>query len=100
MSRRSEWLRDVRGDIYEAQGGRCATCQQSILFSEGQLAHKIPEVVWAIEKYGKSVVDHPMNKAMTHGGFCNDQQNIQNHPLECDELAAEIRKEIDDGKGI
>jgi hypothetical protein len=64
------------------------------LGESAQLAHKIPETKWAIRKYGFAVIDHVRNKAMTHPDYCNDQQNIQNWPLACDQLAEQIRKEI------
>jgi hypothetical protein len=88
-------LRDQREALYYDQLGFCATCHYGMSLESAELAHKIPEAKWAVKKYGFPVVDHVLNKAMTHRGYCNDQQLIQNRPAECDQLAAEIRKEIE-----
>jgi hypothetical protein len=95
MSRRSERLRDERVVMNTEQGYRCATCHLALPYEGGELAHKIPNAVWAKAKYGPRVIDHRLNKVLTHPGFCNDQQNLQNKPLACDRLAAEIRKELE-----
>jgi hypothetical protein len=63
-------------------------------FADFELAHRIPEAKWAIRKWGWAVIDHDKNKGITHRGPCNDAQNIQNDPLECEELAAEINKDL------
>ena len=91
MSRRSEALRDQRDRLYAERGGVCETCRCSVPFTDFTLAHRIPEAKWAIRKYGWAVIDHDLNKTVTHRGDCNDAENIQNDPMACDELAAEIR---------
>lgn len=95
MSRRSETLRDQRLELYAAQHELCETCGLPIALAEAELAHKIPEALWAFARWGRRVIDHPLNKAMTHRGYCNDQQNIQNRPLDCEVLVSRIREAIE-----
>ncbi len=90
MSRRSEALRKQREDLYRDQLGYCATCGMPVAYHDCELAHKIPEAKWAIKKWGRGVIDHWMNKAITHRGECNDAQNIQNRPVECARLVEKI----------
>ena len=65
MSRRSETIRDQRLEMYEAQNCLCAYCGEPLAFEEAQLSHRIPNAVWAMAKYGRKVVDHPLNKGGT-----------------------------------
>ena len=94
MSKRAEMLREQREKIYCDQHGLCKTCGMPLALCEAELAHKIPDALWANAKWGRQVIDHEMNKAMTHRGYCNDQQNIQNKPLECNALVRSILREI------
>jgi hypothetical protein len=92
MNRHSEAIRDQRLELYHAQNCLCAYCGMPLAFEEAQLAHRIPETIWAFTKYGRKVIDSPLNKGMTHAG-CNVKLNIQNNPLECAALVDRIRGE-------
>lgn len=91
MSRRSLDLEEDRMTLYRRQHGLCETCNQSLRYQESQLAHRIPEALWAIKKWGMSVIDHPLNKALTHAGACNDAVLIGNDPETCKALVKLIR---------
>jgi hypothetical protein len=63
------------------------------------VAHRIANCVWAIAKYGREVIDHPLNKATTHPGRCNDAMLCTYRDAEREALVAEIRKAIEGGTG-
>jgi hypothetical protein len=96
VSARSEMLRDLRAEMFDEQEGKCSSCGL-LMTGKMELAHRIPDTVWARKKYGRRVIDHRFNKTLTHPGACNDRQNIQNWPVRCDALAKRIRKEIEHG---
>jgi hypothetical protein len=97
MSRRSLDLESVRKWLYEKQDHLCAACHQSLKWDEAQLAHRIPEALWAMKKWGPSVIDHPFNKAMTHPFECNDAMLIANDPRECEALVKLIKSAMVQG---
>ena len=47
-----------------------------------------------LNKYGREVIEHPLNKACTHPGACNDGMLITFRPVERERLAQAIREKI------
>ena len=85
---------EQRLEIYNRDEGICRYCGEPVSVHEFQVAHIIANTVWANKKYGKGVIDHPMNKACTHPGKCNDLVQITNNPVAREELADKIRDEL------
>ncbi len=96
MTRRALELQDTRVRLYARQQGLCKACKQPISYTDCQLAHRIANTKTNRRVYGEEVVDHWMNKALTHAGNCNDSMNLGMRPVEAGVLAALIRKEIEE----
>jgi len=86
---------EERLDIYDRDGGLCRTCGLFVDINSFTIAHRIANCKWAIAKYGREVIGHPLNKATTHPGRCNDGVLITYKDAEREALVAEIRKAID-----
>ena len=80
--------------IYHRDGGVCRFCNEPVSIHEFQVSHIIANAKWARKKYGSEVIDHPMNKACTHAGRCNDGMLITFKTKQADELADKIKREI------
>ncbi len=88
--------------LVKTQGFKCASCGE--YFKQGQkidLSHKMKASRFNYKRYTEEVIDHPLNLAATHsngynGKACNDKQNMSRatHPIETDELIAEIKVSI------
>lgn len=85
---------DERKLFYVRSGGCCATCRELVFFEDMELAHKIANTKANIKRYGKEVIDHPFNRAVTHSGKCNDAQNIGFKTVAADTLASDIKTDI------
>ena len=85
---------EQRLEIYYRDGCRCRFCNNPVSIHEFQVAHIIADAKWARKKYGGEVIDHPMNKACTHAGRCNDGVLITFKTLQADALAEKIKQEI------
>lgn len=83
-----------RLQIYYRDGGICQYCGRPVGINEFQLAHRIARAKWAIKKYGLEVIEHPLNKATTHAGRCNDGMLISFKPVQREELVEKIREAI------
>jgi 5-methylcytosine-specific restriction endonuclease McrA len=96
MSRERERLEahEQRLAIYARDCGLCAYCGRPVDVNSFTVAHRIARTKWAIAKYGRDVIEHPMNKATTHHGACNDLIQCTNKPVERENLATLIRARI------
>lgn len=83
-----------RLQIYYRDGGICQYCGRPVGINEFQLAHRIARTKWAVRKYGWEVIEHPLNKLVTHAGRCNDGVLITYRPVQREELVAKIREAI------
>lgn len=79
--------------IYNIRAGICEVCPKIISYSQAQLAHRIPKSKVNLKKYGKGIIHHPKNLALTCSLECNSKVNINNNPGAIEELL----KEIEDG---
>lgn len=85
--------------IYARDHGLCAYCGKKVDINTFHISHRIARVDWAIKKYGREVIEHPLNKATTHPGACNDLVQCTNRPVEREHLASLIRAKIEEAQG-
>jgi hypothetical protein len=78
--------------IYERDGGICQTCGKPVEWNHAQTAHCIADTKANRSRSGDHIIDHPLNRKLTHGGPCNDAQNIGNNPGKCAELIRRIEE--------
>lgn len=78
--------------IYSRDGGICQSCGKPVGVNEFEVAHRIANTVMGRKRYGTEVIDHPLNKATTHRGRCNDAQNCGFNPEKCREIVEAIRE--------
>jgi 5-methylcytosine-specific restriction endonuclease McrA len=76
--------------IYERDGGICQYCGKPVDINSFQVAHKIARTVWTLKKYGREIIEHPLNKACTHAGACNDLIQVTNNPCEREKIVVAI----------
>jgi hypothetical protein len=76
--------------IYYRDNGICQTCGLPVEWVKAQAAHCIANTKANRQKYGDYIIDHALNRKLTHGGGCNDAQNIGNNPGKCNELVLQI----------
>jgi hypothetical protein len=100
MSRERQRLEthEQRLAIYERDGGICQFCGKPVDINSFQVAHRIARADWTIKKYGREIIEHPLNKACTHAGKCNDGMLITFRPVEREVLVDEILRDIDSKK--
>jgi len=82
---------EQRLEIYYRDEGICQFCKMPVSINDFQVSHIIANTKWARKKYGACVIDHPLNKACTHSGRCNDGMLITFNPVKREELADKIR---------
>ncbi len=86
-----------RAYLLEQQDYNCKECGKRFKqLSEIQLAHKIKAGKYNYKEYGEEIIDHVLNLAATHGGNCNDAQNMSRaaHPVEANLLIEQIKADI------
>jgi hypothetical protein len=76
--------------IYERDGGICQFCGKPVDINSFQVAHRIARTVWTLKKYGREVIEHPLNNACTHAGTCNDCLQVTNNPIEREKIVIAI----------
>lgn len=85
-------LYEERIRIYVRDHGICQACGEPVDINIFQVAHKIANTLSNRKRFGDEVIDHPLNKATTHPGRCNDKMNCGFRPDECAEIVEAIRK--------
>ena len=85
---------DQRLEIYNRDGGICQYCGEPVDINFFETAHLIADCVWARKRYGDCVIDHPLNRVVTHSGNCNALVQCTNNPVKREELANKIRDEL------
>jgi 5-methylcytosine-specific restriction endonuclease McrA len=88
-------VEEKREAIFARDGWCCQNCGRPIREGEPQLAHRIPQNVRNLRKYGPAILHHPDNLASACGLRCNSALDIGGHPLEVAALALEIAEKID-----
>ena len=82
------WEERVR--LYSRDGGVCQACGDMVGINEFQVAHRIANTISNRKHYGDAIIDHPINKAITHPGRCNSAMNCGFKPDKCREIVEEI----------
>lgn len=77
--------------IYSRDHGICQACGKPVVVNNFEIAHKIANTVVNRKHYGAEVIDHPLNKATTHPGRCNDAMNCGFRPDECRRIVEAVR---------
>jgi len=82
---------EERLKIFSAYDYTCVKCGGSVYqYGTPMLAHLIADTKANRSKYGKAIIEDPLNRKPTCCLNCNDSQNIGNNPEECKKLIAEI----------
>jgi len=56
---------EMKIKLWSCASGRCEVCGRAISVHDAQLAHRIPQSRMNLRKYGKEIIHHPMNLAVT-----------------------------------
>jgi len=83
-------IHEERLSIYARDKGICQACGTPCASDAFQIAHRIANMKSNRKKWGAEIIDHPLNKAATHAGACNDAMNIGFNPMRCWELIEKI----------
>lgn len=78
--------------IHTRDLGICRSCGRPVGVNSFQVAHRIANTVANRKRYGAEIIDHPLNKATTHAGRCNDAMNCGFNPEKCREIVEAIRE--------
>ena len=81
-------LHEERLALYSRDQGICQFCGLPVGINEFQVAHRIAQTKTNYRKFGKTVIDSPLNKAITHPGRCNDGMNCGFNPAKCQEIVS------------
>lgn len=89
---------DERESLYARARGRCEACGEMVEYTLFEVAHRIANSVANRKRYGRRVIDHPLNKAVTHrngyrGRACNDAVLCGGNPAACAEIVRRIEAE-------
>lgn len=90
--RRRFEIHEERLAIYSRDGGICQACGEPVDVNAFQVAHRICKSKANRKRWGDAVIDHPLNKATTHAGRCNDAMNCGFNPEKCREIVEAIRE--------
>lgn len=85
---------EKRTYLYNKAGGYCEVCGKPVGFNTFHWAHRIPQNDMNLKKYGKEVIHHPLNAAVTCGLYCNGRVSIRNHELCIEKLVYKIQEEL------
>ena len=83
--------------MYNAVEGICEVCGKYIPMNDFEIAHRIPNSPTWLKKYGKEIIDHKFNKAVTHKA-CNASVLLANQIVEREKLVDRILADIDKGE--
>ena len=101
MSRRervSDQIQETRGKLYSDQNALCWWCHLPMAFNDFELAHRVPQRRWCLDRWGAAAVQHPRNLVATHSGYCNARAQLDPESAEAEVHMQSIRKEIRFGK--
>ena len=95
LERRRLMQHEERLAIYYRDRGICQACGEPVDINEFQVAHKIAQTIANYKRWGRAVIDLPLNKATTHPGPCNDRMNCGMNPVECEKIARMVREGVE-----
>jgi len=79
--------------IYYRENGRCEVCGKLIPLEQSQLGHRIGQTKQNLKKYGKKIIHHEKNMALTCSLRCNAKVDISHNPVKVAKLLSEILEE-------
>lgn len=79
---------EARMVVYARDQGMCRECERPAPY--GHCAHVIPRTKGNVRRYGRRIMDHPLNLRWACSQTCNDLLSRSNHPLYKTALLAEI----------
>ena len=82
----------MRERIGDSQGWRCEACGGP-LGGAIQLAHRIPQNVHNLKRWGAAIIHDRLNMAGVCSLDCNSKMSIGGDPMAMYALAAKIKKE-------
>ena len=93
MSKRERTTAEIRETVEavtDRDGWACYVCGEK---PGNQLAHRLPQDVLHLARFGAAVIHHPLNLRWVCSLACNAkvQVNARSRPVEAAELAEEIR---------
>ena len=98
MPSASEKIRaeEMKFNRYCECGHRCEVCDKFMTYANAQISHRIPQHKKYIKKYGKSVIHHPLNWALTCSLKCNGAvlMDPATHPSEAEVLVVKIKEDL------
>lgn len=81
-------------EIYNIRGAVCEVCGKRVLYTEAQIAHRIPKTKGYLKKYGKKIMHHKRNLALVCSLECNSAVNVGNNFIKVRELIDRIKEEL------
>jgi hypothetical protein len=85
---------EQRLEIYRRDEGICQYCGKPVDINHFETAHLIANTVAMRKKYGACVIDHILNRVVSHSGKCNTLSQVTNKPVKREELADKIRDQL------
>ncbi len=83
--------------LLEARGHECEVCGKQINACTTQLAHRVIKSGDNLKKYGKAIIHHDLNLALTCSLYCNGKVIVNGLPKE--HLLIEIKEAIEAEQG-
>jgi len=86
---------ELKIQMVNSRGGRCEVCDALIGPVNAQIAHRIPQSKMNLKKYGKAVIHHRFNLAVTCGLECNGRVVV--HGKTEERLVERIQQDLSQG---
>ena len=94
MTKRAKLEANERRGALIIQQVYCPVCGDYLRAGVPQYAHRIADTKANRRRYGGEVIDHPLNMTLVCSNKCNDACNIGGKPVQAQELAEKIKKEL------
>lgn len=91
---------EERIELYVRDKGICQSCNKPVGINNFEIAHCICKSKANRRKFGAHVINHPLNKRVTHPGRCNDAMNCGNNPAACAAIVRAIALDDEARAGV
>ena len=97
MTQREKYnISEQRLKIFDRDNWLCMVCGEPILlYGTPQLAHKIKQSKYYLEKYGEHIIHHEDNMLSVCSLECNSKVDLGSDQKQIDELAQRIRYQVE-----